>query len=90
MLDYIRAEPLKRISVERVGHDYDVRKLSTRLIDLRVVNLRYVDGAFVEYRGLLGGKYLKEKQKLIEAELSSKLLFEELNLRSKCTFQLDG
>lgn len=36
--------------LKTMGHDYDVRKMSTRLIDLRVANLRYVDGAFVEYR----------------------------------------
>lgn len=36
--------------LKEMGHDYDVRKMSTRLIDLRVANLRYVDGAFVEHR----------------------------------------
>lgn len=36
--------------LKAMGHDYDVRQMSTRLIDLRVANLRYVDGAFVEYR----------------------------------------
>lgn len=36
--------------LKAMGHDYDVRKMSKRLIDLRVANLRYDDGAFVEYR----------------------------------------
>lgn len=36
--------------LKAMGHDYDVRKMSTRLIDLRVANLKYVDGSFVAYR----------------------------------------
>lgn len=36
--------------LKAMGHDRDVRKMSTTMIDLRDVNLKYEDGVFVEYK----------------------------------------
>lgn len=35
---------------KEVGMEFDVRKMRVRLVDLRDLNLRYVNGEFVEYR----------------------------------------